>query len=189
MKMCKEKNDEFPSREILYIKKSYEGFLKRTSFYILLHHASIINFRSKLYILFTMKIPTFLRKIISITIKPWNFHGSSYIPVLPLCTFKTVIICVLIEIFFRYLWKRSTRYQTKAQEYNFIIIVIILVIDRIGRSVAMPRMPRNTRHHLVCCRERGSHARGVYPTQYTSCMGTARVKHEEETDTSVIVIE
>ena len=30
------------------------------------------------------------------------------------------------------------------------------------------------------CRERGSHARGVYPTQDTSRMGTARVKQEEE---------
>ena len=36
-------------------------------------------------------------------------------------------------------------------------------------------------------RDRGSHARGVYPTQDTSCMGTARVKHEEETDTRIIV--
>ena len=31
-------------------------------------------------------------------------------------------------------------------------------------------------------RERGSHARGVYPTQYTSRMGTARVKEEEGAD-------
>ena len=38
-------------------------------------------------------------------------------------------------------------------------------------------------------RERGSHARGVYPTQYTTSMGTSRVKEEEEADTSVIVIE
>ena len=27
-----------------------------------------------------------------------------------------------------------------------------------------------------------SHARGVYPTQYNSRMGTTRVKQEEETD-------
>ena len=39
------------------------------------------------------------------------------------------------------------------------------------------------------CRERGSHARGVYPTQYTSRMGTARMKQEEEADTIIIVIE
>ena len=30
--------------------------------------------------------------------------------------------------------------------------------------------------------ERGFHARGVYPTQHTSRMGTARVKQEEEAD-------
>ena len=35
-------------------------------------------------------------------------------------------------------------------------------------------------------REQGSQARGVYPTQYTSCMGTGRVKQEEETDTRVM---
>ena len=32
------------------------------------------------------------------------------------------------------------------------------------------------------CSERGSHARGVYPTQDTSRMGTAKVKQEEEAD-------
>ena len=37
------------------------------------------------------------------------------------------------------------------------------------------------------CRERESHARGVYPTQDTSHIGTARVKQEEETDTRIIV--
>ena len=31
-------------------------------------------------------------------------------------------------------------------------------------------------------RERGSHARGMYPTQDTSRMRTARVKQEEEAD-------
>ena len=33
------------------------------------------------------------------------------------------------------------------------------------------------------CREQGSHARGVHPTQDTSRTGTARVKQEEESDT------
>ena len=33
-------------------------------------------------------------------------------------------------------------------------------------------------HH----KDRRSHARGVFPTQYTSRMGTARVKEEEEAD-------
>ena len=32
-------------------------------------------------------------------------------------------------------------------------------------------------------RELGSHARGVYPTQYTSRTRTASMKQEEETDT------
>ena len=36
------------------------------------------------------------------------------------------------------------------------------------------------------CRERGSHARGAYPTQYTSHMETAREKKEEETDTRIM---
>ena len=35
-------------------------------------------------------------------------------------------------------------------------------------------------------RERGTNAQGVYPTQYTSCMETARVKQEEETDTRIM---
>ena len=39
------------------------------------------------------------------------------------------------------------------------------------------------------CRERGSHARAVYPTQDTSRMGTAGVKQEEEADTRIIAIE
>ena len=39
---------------------------------------------------------------------------------------------------------------------------------------------QNTRDH----RERGSHARGAYPTQYTSRIGTARMKQEEEEYTS-----
>ena len=38
-------------------------------------------------------------------------------------------------------------------------------------------------------RERGSHARGVNPTQDTSGMGTAKVKEEEEAHTRIIVIE
>ena len=39
------------------------------------------------------------------------------------------------------------------------------------------------------CRERGSNARGLYPTQYTSRMGTARMKQEEEADKRMIVKE
>ena len=36
-------------------------------------------------------------------------------------------------------------------------------------------------------RERGSHPRGLYPTQNTSRMGTARVKQEKEADTRIVV--
>ena len=39
------------------------------------------------------------------------------------------------------------------------------------------------------CRERGSHALGVYPRQDTSRMGTARMKQEEETNTRMIARE
>ena len=39
------------------------------------------------------------------------------------------------------------------------------------------------------CRERGSHAWGVYPTQDNPGMGTARVNKEEEADIRIIVIE
>ena len=38
-------------------------------------------------------------------------------------------------------------------------------------------------------RERASHARGVYPTQDASRMGTARVKQEEEANIRIIVKE
>ena len=38
-------------------------------------------------------------------------------------------------------------------------------------------------------RERGSHARGMYPRQDTSHMGTSSVKQEEEADTRIIVEE
>ena len=36
-------------------------------------------------------------------------------------------------------------------------------------------------------RERESHARGLYPTQYTTRMGTVRMKQEEEADTRIVV--
>ena len=40
--------------------------------------------------------------------------------------------------------------------------------------------------YSIDCRERGTHARGVYPTQDTSSMGTAKVKQEEQTDTRIM---
>ena len=45
---------------------------------------------------------------------------------------------------------------------------------------------RNTRgKSTIDCREWGSHARGVYPIQYTSRMGTVRMKEEEGADTRI----
>ena len=38
-------------------------------------------------------------------------------------------------------------------------------------------------------RKRGSHARGVHPTQDASLMGTAMMKQEEEADTRIIARE
>ena len=40
---------------------------------------------------------------------------------------------------------------------------------------------------LVNCRERRFHAQGVYPTQYTSRIETARVKEEVGAGTRIIV--
>ena len=39
------------------------------------------------------------------------------------------------------------------------------------------------------CRDRGSHARGVYPAEDTSRMGTARVKQGKEADTRILIKE
>ena len=54
-------------------------------------------------------------------------------------------------------------------------------------DVAKYRITRGT--SSTDCTERGSHARGVYPKQYTSHMGTARMKEEEGADTRIIVKE
>ena len=43
---------------------------------------------------------------------------------------------------------------------------------------------RNTSDHIArAIRNRESHARGVYPTQDTSRMGTVKVKQNEDADT------
>ena len=55
------------------------------------------------------------------------------------------------------------------------------------KDVAKDRNSRGT--SSMNCRERGSHARDVHPTQDTSRMETARVKEEEEVDTRIIVKE
>ena len=59
------------------------------------------------------------------------------------------------------------------------------VVTKEDRNVAKEH------HHLVWgdCRERGSHALCVYPTQDISRMGTAWVKEEKGADTRIIVKE
>ena len=41
----------------------------------------------------------------------------------------------------------------------------------------------------MCCRERVSHERGVYPTKDISLMGTLKVKQEEELYSRITAIE
>ena len=45
-----------------------------------------------------------------------------------------------------------------------------------------PKRPKYKRQFSMDNGERRSHTRDVYPSQDTPCMGTARVKQEEETD-------
>ena len=64
---------------------------------------------------------------------------------------------------------------------------VIVVIQALCRSITTRRKFKGT--SSMNYRERRSHARGVYPSQYTSRMGTARVNQEVRADTSVIEIE
>ena len=50
------------------------------------------------------------------------------------------------------------------------------------RSIRIVHRPKYKGPSSIDNRERGSQARGVYPTQDTSHMGKARVKEEEEVD-------
>ena len=50
-----------------------------------------------------------------------------------------------------------------------------------------PKRPKYNGSFSIDHRERESHARGAYPTQDTSRMGTARLKYEEAADTRIIV--
>ena len=54
-------------------------------------------------------------------------------------------------------------------------------------DVAKDRSTRGT--SSMDCRERGSHVRGLYPTQLLSSMETARVKEEVGADRRIIVKE
>ena len=67
---------------------------------------------------------------------------------------------------------------------NYYYIRGLRVFSR-GEDVAKDRNTRGTSN--MDCREQGSRARSVYPTQYISGMETARVKEEVGTDTRIIV--
>ena len=67
---------------------------------------------------------------------------------------------------------------------NYYYIRDLRVFNR-REDVAKDRNTRGT--SSMDCRKRGSHARGVYPTQYTLRMGTARVKEKKGADTRIIV--
>ena len=74
----------------------------------------------------------------------------------------------------------------------FIIIIIIIIITRFREVLGRYRVVNRPRYRgpaSTDCRDRGSHARGVYPSQDTSRMGTATVKQEEEADTRIIAKE
>ena len=60
------------------------------------------------------------------------------------------------------------------------LVLVVVVIQAIYGSITTGQKYKRT--SSMNCRERGSHARGVYPTQYTSRMGTARVKQEVGAD-------
>ena len=60
--------------------------------------------------------------------------------------------------------------------------VVVEILARHG-SITAGRIYKVT--SSMDCRERRSHELGVYLAQYTSCMGTARVKQEVGADTRI----
>ena len=71
-----------------------------------------------------------------------------------------------------------------------LLLVLVLLYTRLKAVFCQYKDDTKKYKRLVDMdyREWGSHARGVYPTQDTSCVETARVKQEEETHTGIIVI-
>ena len=69
---------------------------------------------------------------------------------------------------------------------NFLVFTKTALNAILGQSIRDLHRPIYKGSFSIDCRERGSHARCVYPTQYTSRMGTARAKREEEADTRII---
>ena len=70
--------------------------------------------------------------------------------------------------------------------HSKIIIIVYEAAKTLRRRCKKKRNTRGT-SSMDCIGERGSHARGVYPTQYTSRRETARVKKEVGADTRIIV--
>ena len=68
-------------------------------------------------------------------------------------------------------------------EYSIIITIIPFKAVHCHATNHDPNVPKYKGPFSIDYRERGSHAKGVYSTQYTSRKGTVRVKHEEETKT------
>ena len=71
------------------------------------------------------------------------------------------------------------------------VVLLSFGLEQIGRSVApLPVIKANslckTRDHPVLTVGNGDPMHGVYPTQDTSRMETARVKEEEGADTRII---
>ena len=71
---------------------------------------------------------------------------------------------------------------SKARELLCILEVVILALYGFIKTCQKYKETSSMDY-----RERGSHARGVYATQYTPRMGTAKVKEEEEANKRIIV--
>ena len=68
----------------------------------------------------------------------------------------------------------------------YINIIIISLNQSLHTLTHDPKILEYKGPLSIDYRERGSHARGVYLTQYTSRMGTARVKEEVGADTRIM---
>ena len=70
--------------------------------------------------------------------------------------------------------------------------IIIIIYEAYSSFESLRRRYKRPKYEIpfsIDYRERRSHARGVYPTQNTSRIGTTRVKLEKEADSSIIVKE
>ena len=81
--------------------------------------------------------------------------------------------------------------QRNRREYYWQSYKYSFVIDRIAGPIATLRQLRLIRFEKqgqsrLHCRERRSHARGMYPTQDTSYMKIGRLKREGEADSTII---